>query len=276
MLKQRVITALVLAPLMICGIFFLPLFEFGIFVGLIAVVAAWEWADLAGFKKQPSRGFYAISVGVAIVISQQLLWQDPHYNVYALVAGGAWWLLALAFVLSYPNSATLWNSLSVRSVLGFLVLVPMWVGLVYLKEQAHSHWLIVYVMLLIWGADTGAYITGKLWGKSKLAPNVSPGKSWAGFYGGLATSILVAVVFAYLWNAYIETIHQNDLLKLLIIAVVTTLASVLGDLTESMFKRQRGIKDSSKLLPGHGGVLDRIDSMTAAVPVFALLHVLLN
>lgn len=275
MLKQRVITALVLAPLMIGGIFFLPLYEFGLFIGLIATVAAWEWANLAGFDKQPSRIFYAFAMAAAISVAIQLQGQS-EFRDYSLMAGATWWLLALALVLSYPKTADAWSNLAARSIFGFLVLIPMWVGFTYLKAQEHSNWLIVYLMLVIWGADTGAYFAGKTWGKAKLAPKVSPGKSWAGFWGGLATSMLVAAVFAYVWHHNIHALSGLAVFKLMLIAAITTLASVLGDLTESMLKRQRGIKDSSNLLPGHGGVLDRIDSMASAVPVFALLLIMLD
>lgn len=275
MLKQRVLTALVLAPLMIGGIFFLPIFEFGLFIGFIATVAAWEWANMAGFTKQPSRVFYALAMAAAVYISMQLF-NDGQFQYYSLLAGASWWILALVLVLTYPKTSDAWSNLPTRAILGFLVLIPMWVGFMYLKAQPHSNWLIVYLMLVIWGADTGAYFSGKRWGKAKLAPKVSPGKSWAGFWGGLATAMLVASVFAYVWHEHIQSLNSTAVLKLLVIAAVTMLASVLGDLSESMFKRQCGIKDSSNLLPGHGGVLDRIDSMAAAVPVFALCLLLLD
>jgi phosphatidate cytidylyltransferase len=131
-------------------------------------------------------------------------------------------------------------------------------------------------MLLIWGADTGAYFAGKAFGNAKLAPNVSPGKSWAGFWGGLATTGLIAVIFSFCVNKWLTEMSVDDFTLLAIITFVTAIISVMGDLVESMMKRHRGIKDSSQLLPGHGGVLDRIDSMAAAVPVFAFLIVFLG
>jgi len=124
------------------------------------------------------------------------------------------------------------------------------------------------VLLLVLGADSGAYMFGKMFGKHKLAPKVSPGKTWEGFLGGLVTSALIAVLFATLAPLTVSTG------TLVICAIIATLASVLGDLTESMFKREAGIKDSGNLIPGHGGILDRIDSLTAAVPVFACLLLL--
>ena len=135
-----------------------------------------------------------------------------------------------------------------------------------LKGWPLGNWLIMTVMVLVWGADIGAYFSGKALGKRKLAPQVSPGKSWEGFYGGLVTSLLItlAIGLARDWGI-------GQMLLGLVGAAVVVAISVVGDLTESMFKRRSGIKDSSNLLPGHGGVLDRIDSLTAAVPVFAVL-----
>jgi len=156
------------------------------------------------------------------------------------------------------------------------VLIPMWVGFMHLKEEPHSSLLIIYVMLVVWGADTGAYFAGRKWGNTKLAPHVSPGKSWAGFWGGFATTLLLAVFACWYVDSQIQALDMMGTIKILAITMVTMVISVLGDLVESMMKRHRGIKDSSSLLPGHGGVMDRIDSMAAAVPVFAFMMMLLG
>ena len=151
-------------------------------------------------------------------------------------------------------------------LIGLLILLPAWQGLILLKQWPQANALIIAVMVLVWGADIGAYFSGKTFGKRKLAPKVSPGKSWEGLYGGLAASLLITLLVGLQqgWSA-------GGLLLALAGAAVVVLISVVGDLTESMFKRQSGIKDSSNLLPGHGGVLDRIDSLTAAIPLFAAL-----
>lgn len=276
MFKQRLITALVLAPLMLGGVFLLPVHEFGIFIGVIATIAAWEWANMAGVSQPLGRVLYAAFIALALLVTSKLLEQEAAYQSIILAIAGGWWLLALLFVLRYPQLSGFWSARITRAMIGLFVLIPMWVGLMYLKQTAHSSLLILYLMFVIWGADTGAYFSGKRWGKSKLAPQVSPGKSWAGFWGGLVTVLFVSVVFAAYCHNYINPLNTSEFLTLMLISVITMFASVLGDLLESMFKRYRGIKDSSSLLPGHGGVLDRIDSMSAAVPVFAALLLLFS
>jgi phosphatidate cytidylyltransferase len=177
-----------------------------------------------------------------------------------------WWAVATRLVLTYPASAQHWKSPARKLLIGLLVLLPAWQGLVYIKALALGNWLILAVMMLVWCADIGAYFTGRAFGKRKLAPEVSPGKSWEGVYGGLAVSLLGTLVVG-LWADF----TARQLLGSLVAAGIVVFISVVGDLTESMFKRRAGIKDSSNLLPGHGGVLDRIDSLTAAIPVFAVL-----
>lgn len=268
MLKQRIITALILAPLMIGGIFFLPLYEFKLFIGLITCIGAWEWANFSGIEKQPGRIAYAIVLSLAVFAVAQM---PAAYQVPLLYVALVWWIFAFILVRSYPSLSQLWHARAARMVLGFIVLLPMWVGFVHLKTYALSDYLILFVMFIVWGADVGAYFAGRTFGKNKLAPNVSPGKTWEGVYGGLATTVLIAIGGGYCLDTYTD-IHMSAgrWAALIAVTVLVTMVSVLGDLVESMLKRHRGIKDSSQLLPGHGGIMDRIDSMTAAVPVFAL------
>lgn len=274
MFKQRLITALILAPLMIGGIFFLPIEQFAYFIGFIVTVAAWEWANLSGYTSSAIRLVYAGLVAATVFATGYFMKSHPEIHSVILAVGAFWWLIACLLVIQYPKKVALWQAKPVRALLGFFVLIPMWVGFMTLKSQEHSSLIIVYVMLLIWGADTGAYFAGKAFGKSKLAPNVSPGKSWAGFWGGLATTGLIAVVFSLSVNKWLSPMSVDDFTLLAIITFITAIISVMGDLVESMMKRHRGIKDSSQLLPGHGGVLDRIDSMASAVPVFAFFMLL--
>jgi phosphatidate cytidylyltransferase len=262
MLKQRIITALILAPLALCGFFLLEGGSFALFIGAVVVLGGWEWARLSGFEAQSSRILYAVVVAALLF----LLYLLPDLAPWLLVAALIWWLMATWLVLTFPESSAHWASAICKLVIGLLILLPAWQGLVLIKQMPLGNWLILSVMILVWGADIGAYFSGKAFGKRKLAPKVSPGKSWEGLYGGLAACLLItAVVGVY------RSWSLGEIIFALVSAAIVVLISVVGDLTESMFKRKSGVKDSSNLLPGHGGVLDRIDSLTAAIPVFALL-----
>ncbi|MNT38098.1 Phosphatidate cytidylyltransferase [compost metagenome] len=190
----------------------------------------------------------------------------PVLAPLVLVLGVLWWGAATVLVLGYPETSRYWGGTLGKLVIGLLILLPAWQGLVLFKQWPLANWLILAVMVLVWAADIGAYFSGKAFGKRKLAPQVSPGKSWEGLVGGLLASLLITAGVG-LYRGWIG----SELLLALAGAALVVLVSVVGDLTESMFKRQSGIKDSSNLLPGHGGVLDRIDSLTAAIPLFAAL-----
>ncbi|WAJ39037.1 phosphatidate cytidylyltransferase [Pseudomonas sp. GOM7] len=262
MLKQRIITALVLLPIALGGFFLLDGLAFALFIGAVVSLGAWEWARLAGFESQGLRVAYAAVVALLLAV----LYLLPGLAPLILALAVLWWVAATWLVLGYPDSSRYWGGLPGRLLIGLLILLPAWQGLVLLKQWPQANGLIIAVMLLVWGADIGAYFSGKAFGKRKLAPRVSPGKSWEGFYGGLAASLLITLLVGLQqgWSV-------GSLVLALLGAALVVMVSVVGDLTESMFKRQSGIKDSSNLLPGHGGVLDRIDSLTAAIPLFAAL-----
>ncbi len=262
MLKQRIITAVILAPLVLACVFLLPASYFQWFVALVMFLGALEWANLSGLRSNIQQWFYAGALVVLLPLSGALADLSPHL---LLAAACLFWLLGLVWVRGYPDSSDHWGGVSRRALMGVLVLVPTWQALVALKIMAPAGGLLLLLMLLVWGADIGAYFAGRRWGRAKLAPAVSPGKTLAGFYGGLATSLLISLLIGVYWQ-----LSVSQLLALLLVCLITALASVLGDLLESMVKRHRGIKDSSQLLPGHGGIMDRIDSLTAAAPVFAL------
>ncbi|MGR4069922.1 phosphatidate cytidylyltransferase [Halomonas sp. LR3S48] len=258
MLRQRIITAAWLAPLMLAGLFGLDGGAFAAFTGVIVLLAAWEWSNLAGVTETNRR--LALVAGLALLMG--VLWTlGAALAIWPLWLAVAGWLVNLYWVTRYPAKSDQWGSTAVRLAMGLWVLLPAWVGFNLLRDTG-GVWLL-YVLLLVWGADIGAYFCGRAWGRRKLAPAVSPGKSWEGVVGGLAVTLMLALTFA-VWQGV-------GVPGLVIVTAVVTLVSVLGDLLESMLKRFRGIKDSSNLLPGHGGVLDRIDSLTAAVPLFALL-----
>ena len=259
MLRERILTALVLAPLALAGVIFLPLNAFSIFTLLIIMLAAWEWANLAGFEQPAARVGYAALLGTTCWLVKDL----PPLVV--LITGVAWWLVALFLVKTYPDSRRYCQNSVVRLVMGGLTLVPAWFALVQLKMLDNQAMSILLVLMLVWAADVGAYFAGKNLGKHKLAANVSPKKTIEGLVGGLILSLMVAGVV----GVYFEFSFARGI-GLLALTVTVGLVSVLGDLFESLLKRERGIKDSGNLLPGHGGILDRIDSLTAAIPVFTL------
>jgi len=266
-LKHRVITALILAPLALAGVFGTDVQGFYWFVGGIVAIAAWEWARISGYYAQSLRVSYAIYICVWLIFVRYL----PTTPI--LYIGLAWWLIAVVLVLRYPGTSRFWRKRSVKLVIGMFVLIPFWKAMLAIREaelivdiSLGVHYVLLYGLLLIWAADTGAYFAGRAFGKAKLAPAVSPGKSWAGAWGGIACTAILAVIAAY-WMELSVTLF----IQLLIVTLVTAVISIFGDLTESLFKREAGIKDSSSLLPGHGGVLDRIDSLTASIPVLTAL-----
>ncbi|MFB6434839.1 MAG: phosphatidate cytidylyltransferase [Candidatus Malihini olakiniferum] len=277
MLKYRLITAFILIPLVIAALFMLPPGGFAIVTLSVCMLAAWEWGQFAGLDSSAQRLSLVFIYGALLTLMALSL---PNYYssvcllpiCISLWVSLAWWCATLLLVLSYPVSAGWWrDSKSLRLLFGVLTIVPFFWGVVALRKHHYDSdpffgaWWLLYVMLLVWGADSGAYFFGKFFGKHKLVPKVSPEKTWEGFIGGLATSAVISLLF----NAYAPLCVAPC--PLIICSIISALASVLGDLTESMFKREAGIKDSSHLIPGHGGVLDRIDSLTAAIPVFACL-----
>jgi len=269
-LKQRVITGAILAVVVATAIFALPIGWFAGFLGLVLVAALWEWSDLAGIEPLVARlGYCAFGVVLMLLLGWgSAVWSDLARQLVVgevLVLAAIWWVLALVIVATYPASSGVWTAKWRRALMGLLTLLPTWLAFVFLRGHERGDWLMFFVIALVAAADIGAYFSGTRFGRHKLAPQVSPGKTWEGFAGGLAASLLLAlIVWLAVWQA------RFGLLEFLSVTAVTALVSVLGDLLESMLKRQRGVKDSSNLLPGHGGVMDRLDSLSAAAPIFAL------
>lgn len=277
MLKQRLLTAAVLM-LLLFGVLFTAGYQgFLVLIMVVFVIGCYEWANMASLRDLPSKLAYVVTNIVVMAATLRYCGllsaeQAQTQHIQAVLGTGClWWAVALLWVQSYPGSASLWGGRLVRALMGSLVLIPGCIALLYLRSLEHGEWLFFYVVAVVGFADTGAYFSGRAWGKSKLAEAVSPGKSWAGFWGGLASAVVLAAGVAFYGGIDILTP-----LALILVTGFCALASVLGDLLESMVKRHRGIKDSSHILPGHGGVLDRIDSISAAAPWFALLLMLLR
>ena len=260
MLLPRVLSAIVMAIVFVYVVITFNKIGFMLFTGAVLVVAAWEWARLSGITRQQTRIAFAgmvatLSYGVAIFdLQRAMLWITPVL-----------WCFALNWVIAYPEMKA-WKGRFLRLSFGLSILLTTWCALAVIKQGDQFITYLILLMALIWGADTGAYFTGRLLGKRKLARHVSPGKSWEGVIGGFVVTQVGLFVFAsYQELALIQTLILSA------IGLVTVAVSVLGDLTESLFKRHEGLKDSSSLIPGHGGVMDRIDSVTSAAPIFVLL-----
>jgi phosphatidate cytidylyltransferase len=250
---------------------FVPLPGLAILFGIIVTLGAWEWARLAGFTSPISRVLFALVLVVCLAAFYYYcnLGGPAAENDVRPVFGLAclWWSVALLWVKGYPSSALLWRSVAVRSLMGLAILAPAWVSAIYLLSLSRGGVLMVAMVLVVAVADIGAYFSGKAFGRHKLAQHVSPAKTWEGFWGGVLACLALSVVAWYLLPAQMEHITLGAVIT---VVLVTGVASVVGDLTVSMVKRESGVKDSGNLLPGHGGVLDRLDSLCAAAPVFAL------
>jgi phosphatidate cytidylyltransferase len=270
-LKQRVITALIMAGLFLAVIVYLPLPGLALVFGVLISLGAWEWSSLAGWQKPATRAAYVLLIMAALVILYRYcgMGDQPLREKVQPLLGLAclWWSFALLWVKGYPASAVLWRSLFMRSAMGLLILVSGWMSAVYLLSFPQGGLLMVVLVIVVASADIGAYFTGKRFGRHKLAVLVSPSKTWEGFWGGVAACTLLAVL---LWYFLPGRAAHIGLASVVVVVVMTGLVSVVGDLTVSMVKRESGVKDTGSLLPGHGGVLDRLDSLCAAAPVFAL------
>lgn len=263
MLKDRVITAALLIPLVIYVVLFSPSFLFALILGLIFLIAANEWEHIAKFK-QLRTGLFTVILGAGMLAG---LLVTHQFSDIILSLSVLWWLCALLGIMTYPRYFPPGRKLYfAKMVAGLLILLPAYCAMLRL-HQAYSlgPWLLLCLFIIIWAADTGAFFFGKNFGRHKLAPLVSPGKTWEGMLGGLLAGAIAAILSTRM--LYLPALQSVLFVGLAVVAIIV---SVIGDLTISMFKRHVGLKDSGSLLPGHGGLLDRIDSLVSAMPIFAL------
>jgi phosphatidate cytidylyltransferase len=256
MLLQRILTAIVAAALILLVLFVFPAPAAEAVIAAIILAAAWEWAKFLSLRGAAARLSYVATIG-ALLAAATWLTPSPEAAVVILKIGLVWWFAALIWVFFYPTPIIR----PVGWVCGALVLVPAYVALLSLYSLRPS--VLLFALVIIWAADIGAYFAGKSFGRIKLAPRISPGKTWEGVIGGLAAVVLVGVAVRLYWL-------EIDVAVIIPFCLAVATLSVVGDLTVSMFKRSAGLKDSGRVFPGHGGVLDRIDSVTAAAPLFAL------
>jgi phosphatidate cytidylyltransferase len=285
LLKQRIITGLILAPITLGCVYLLETDFFALFCTVVIMIGAWEWGPMMGLDKTSGRAgfvaFIAVLLGaLAYFFPVGAMWSATGELLGAyqsiLLAGSAWWLVSGALIVSYPGSSTAWQHNRVlKGLMGVLTLVPAWVAFIAIRTvnielEGQLYFganLLFASLMIVWAADIGAYFCGKKFGKNKLMPLVSPNKTIEGFVGGLIW-VAILVVILNLSNST----ELSSYPVYLIIAIVTAIVSAVGDLSESMLKRSADIKDSGSILPGHGGLLDRIDSLVAATPVFILLY----
>jgi phosphatidate cytidylyltransferase len=263
MLKQRVITALILTPLVIWAILQASTQGFTYGLALVLFLATLEWNNFVNYKNKVSGWLFSILVTSCFLYLEYLAnIRFIHYVIYLSLI---WWLISLPLLFSFPFKRTHFlQQKSAKVSVGFVMLLATFLAFNLLRNSVeYGSVYVIYLLMIIWIADSAAYFAGRAWGKRKLMPNVSPGKSWEGVAGAL-----VATLFAALIGIAVLKISSTQLFLFILTTLITVIYSVIGDLSESMFKRMANVKDSGKILPGHGGILDRIDSLTSALPVF--------
>ena len=266
MTKTRVIAALIMAPAAIAAIVLLPTNWLAAAAALVFLTGLWEWLRLAGIDGLPR----TILLTLNLLLMVLLVWADAGngalYQLASLI-GLVGWVLGLAW-LRFPSAGSGQGSAGrmLKLLAGSWAIIPAWAALIWLHLQDSNGplWLLT-ALATVWAADSGAYFAGRALGKRKLAPSISPNKTWEGMAGGMVAGIIVAIGFGL-----IAGVALNMIAALAVVALFTALISVEGDLIESLLKRQAGAKDSGSLIPGHGGVLDRIDGVLAALPAFAI------
>jgi len=278
MLLKRIITASVLASLIALAVFKLPMEYFSLVIGLITLLAAWEWSNLSGISSLVKRMTFLLVLILPMLgihfwtqilelVAQAMDWPDVRdYSgilEWLVIPPVLFWILVMILIRNTPTAVlNLKMKTRYKILIGWFILLSAWMFMSRLRAFYGTE-MTMYFLILIWVADISAYFAGKKWGTTKLAPEISPGKTVAGMYGALISGLVCAIVLSLIYG--FQLMIASDFVLL---SVLTVLISIYGDLFVSVVKRQRGVKDSGTLLPGHGGVLDRIDSMIAAVPFF--------
>lgn len=254
MFKQRLVTSLILIPIVLFSLFYAPSIVWTGLVAAMILACGWEWLQLIPLQENRAKLAFMAALIVAMVLIQ-------YFMDYWLIIGLCCWMAIIFAELSFPKSQCYWGKPSVVATLALALLPLAFQSLVLLYQEPQGKFLFLYLLLVVWAADIGAYLAGKLWGKHKLIPKVSPGKSLEGVFGGLA----LALTIAYIGYLYFKPIWISSWF---ILALLMIVISIAGDLFISMLKRRVGLKDTGSLIPGHGGFLDRLDSLIAVAPLF--------
>ncbi len=261
MLNQRLQTACLLLVTLLATLFGLPIPFFSILIVFFTLAAAFEWATLSGCQTLSTRLLYTGLTGIILLFSYKTFHQS-----FFLGAGIAWWFFSIILLFSYPTYSATWNNRIIQLILGWFILIPACIALFYIEKYKNYQTLMIYFLGVVSMTDIGGYVFGKLLGKHTFAPAISPKKTWEGLIGSVFFVLSYTIIIAWFFHyTYTETA------LLIMCSLLISLFAVLGDLVESMFKRAKGIKDSGTWVPGHGGVLDRMDSLTAAAPIFWLI-----
>lgn len=268
-MRTRTRTALLLAPIGIAAIVFLPPLWFGVLIGALFTVGLWEWSRLCGYESLAARASLVLA---QVALMGWLAWDGAAALRQAMMVGVVFWLFAPFWLRHYDfGRLPKRRYQALKAMSGALAVVPAFAAIIHLDAYSASgpYW-VLFVIVLIWVADSGAYFSGKRFGKAKLAPHISPGKTREGAYGALAASLVYAAITAAAvgmgWSLGAQFV---------VLALVTVVFSIVGDLFESLIKRHSQVKDSGDIFPGHGGVFDRFDSLFAAAPVFVFGKTLL-
>ena len=263
MLKQRIITGVVLIPLVVFALLRLPSEWLAVVLGVFALAAAWEWASMIA-ENTASKIFYVIVCAVLLAGGWYLL-EDNHVRMLMLI-GSAYWVIVL-MLLAFYQSSWIGNYIlhGFLHYSGYFVITVGWLAMMALHQQKPS--LLLFLFVLVWVADSAAYFAGKKFGRNKLAEQLSPGKTREGVLGAIVGTLILSFIGVWIWQSELQL---GLAVYFVMLCVLSALISVVGDLFESLLKRNAGKKDSGILIPGHGGVLDRIDSLLAAAPGFML------
>ncbi len=269
MLKTRIITAVVMLLVFVTALFLASESVFALLLAAVVAASAWEWSRLSGIKDENLQTAYAAAIGLLALVFLYFP-QSETFMRWTMLVGFLFWMAVPAIFYLNPVHEPIVSPNNRLLITGPLVFIICVLGVQFLRsyDGAASPWLLLYSLAIVWCMDIGAYFAGRRFGKNKLAPSISPGKTWEGVYGGFA----VTFVF-FLLALIVGDWPENSTIKLLLATLIAACVSVVGDLYESRVKRAADMKDSSQLLPGHGGVLDRIDSVLAAVPLFTFLWV---
>jgi len=270
-MKQRIITALIVAPLAIVLLLYAPVAATAAIIGGLCLLGLWEWTRLSGLRGYPLRAAL-VALAALVMIT---LWCCASLPAWWTVigAGCVWWLVVYFWLRNFAFAAApTRENIAIKIAAGALTVLPAWAGLMrILLTQNTPHTWALYSLFVVWSADSFAYLAGKRWGRNKLAPQISPGKTREGVYGALIGCAVVAAIGGWLLG-----VRGISLPLLVVFSLIAAVFSVLGDLFESLLKRHAGVKDSGTLFPGHGGVCDRLDGVFAALPIFALSKALLG